>query len=65
MRQLHRGVSLAFTATVIANFIVRAEGEPPTSLTDAPLLPLAVLLLTGRYLFVLPYVVRWRAMSRA
>jgi len=60
IRQLHRWVSIAFTVTVIANFIMRAKGAPPVWITYSPLLPLAVLLLTGLYLFVLPYNVRRR-----
>jgi hypothetical protein len=60
IRQLHRWVSIAFTATVIANFIVRAKGTPPAWITYSLLLPLAVLLLTGLYLFVLPYTMKWR-----
>lgn len=57
IRPSHRWVSIAFTATVIANFIVRAKGAPPAWITYSPLLPLAALLLTGLYLFVLPYEV--------
>ena len=57
IRPLHRWVSIAFTATVIANFIVRAKGAPPAWITYPPLLPLAALLLTDLYLFVLPYEV--------
>jgi hypothetical protein len=57
-RQIHRWVSIAFTVTVIANFVVRARGTPPSWLTYSPLLPLAVLLLTGLYLFAMPYVAR-------
>jgi hypothetical protein len=60
IRQLHRWVAIAFTATVITNFIVRAKGTPPPWVTYSPLLPLAVLLLTGLYLFVLPYIAKWR-----
>ena len=47
-RRTHRWVSMAFTATVIANFVVRAQGqgEPPAWVTYAPLLPLGLLLLT-------------------
>lgn len=56
IRQFHRWISIAFTFTVIANFAVRAKGEPPDWITYSPLLPLALLLLTGLYLFVLPYV---------
>jgi predicted metal-binding membrane protein len=57
-RQLHRWVSIAFTATVIANFIVRAKGTPPAWVTYSPLIPLAILLLTGLYLFTLPYTLK-------
>lgn len=56
IRQFHRWISIAFTLTVIANFAVRAKGESPDWITYSPLLPLALLLLTGLYLFVLPYV---------
>jgi hypothetical protein len=61
IRQFHRWVAIAFTITVIANFVVRAKGEPPPWVTYSPLLPLALLLLTGLYLFVLPYAVRQRS----
>ena len=60
IRQTHRWVSIAFTATVIANFVALARGTPPPWITYSPLLPLAVLLLTGLYLFVLPYAAKWR-----
>jgi len=65
IRQFHRWVSIAFTATVITNFIVRATGAPPAWVTYSPLVPLAALLLTGLYLFALPYTVGWRRGSRA
>ena len=65
LRQFHRWVSIAFTATVIANFVARAKGTPPPWVTYSPLLPLAVLLLTGLYLFALPYTVKWRIRSGA
>ncbi|MDC6167075.1 hypothetical protein PO768_06415 [Paucibacter sp. XJ19-41] len=60
LRRAHRWVSIAFTLTVIANFVARAQGpaEPPPWLTYAPLLPLGLLLLTGLYLFALPYLGR-------
>jgi hypothetical protein len=55
-------MSIAFTVTVIANVIAlaRRAGMPPPWVTYSPLLPLALLLLTGLYLFVLPYAARWR-----
>ena len=56
IRQTHRWLSIAFTVTVIANFVAMAQGEPPAWVTYSPLLPLALLLFSGLYLFVLPYV---------
>jgi hypothetical protein len=64
VRQVHRWVSIAFTATVVANFVTLARGQPPAWLTYSPLLPLALLLFTGLYLFVLPYAARWRSGRR-
>jgi 1,4-dihydroxy-2-naphthoate octaprenyltransferase len=55
IRQGHRWLSVAFTATVVASFIVRAFAEPPLWLVYAPLGPLLVLLLSGLCLFGLPY----------
>jgi hypothetical protein len=60
-RQFHRWVSIVFTLTVIANFVALAIGggeQPPPWITYAPLLPLGLLLLTGLYLFALPYLSR-------
>ena len=61
IRQFHRWVSIAFTVTVIANFVALARGTPPAWVTYSPLLPLALLLFTGLYLFVLPYVGKARS----
>ncbi|EIM26264.1 hypothetical protein [Microvirga lotononidis] len=58
VRQGHRWLSLAFTVTVVANFVAMALGEPPALVVYAPLLPLFLLLFTGLYMFVLPYAVR-------
>ena len=60
VRQTHRWLSMAFTLTVIANFAVRAWGEPPPWVTYAPLLPLFLLMFSGLYMFVLPYASRRR-----
>jgi hypothetical protein len=64
IRQTHRWLSIAFTVTVIANFVALAQGEPPAWVTYSPLFPLALLLLTGLYLFVLPYATKWRSERR-
>ena len=55
IRQFHRWVSMAFTLTVIANFVAMTRGTPPAWITYAPLLPLALLLITGVVMFVLQY----------
>jgi hypothetical protein len=59
-RQIHRWLSIVFTLTVIANFVAMTQGQPPAVVTYSPLLPLALLLFTGLYLFVLPYFNRRR-----
>ncbi|HJU68819.1 MAG TPA: hypothetical protein VJ650_11295 [Gemmatimonadaceae bacterium] len=64
IRQIHRWLSIAFTLTVIANFVAMAQGQPPAWITYSPLFPLFLLLLTGLYLFVLPYAPRWRGGRR-
>ena len=64
-RQIHRWLSIAFTVTVIANFVAMTQGQPLAWVTYSPLFPLAFLLLTGLYLFVLPYATKWRSGRRA
>jgi hypothetical protein len=66
VRQTHRWLSIAFTVTVIANFIAlaRGRGAPPALVTYAPLLPLGLLLVTGLYLFALPYAAKWGGSRR-
>ena len=63
VRQIHRWLSIIFTLTVIANFVAIAQaggGMPPPWVTYSPLLPLALLVFTGLYLFALPYLVKLR-----
>ena len=64
VRQTHRWLSMAFTATVLANFVAMTRGKPPDWVTYSPLAPLALLLFTGLYMFVLPYATRWRNRRR-
>jgi hypothetical protein len=62
IRQIHRWLSIAFTVTVIVNFVALAQGgTPPPWVTYSPLFPLALLLFTGLYMFVLPYATKWRS----
>lgn len=60
IRQVHRFVSLVFTATVIANFVAMGIGSQAQWVGFLAIPPLLVLLFTGLYLFVLPYVGRRR-----
>ena len=66
IRQSHRWISIAFTMTVIANFVALGvgQGQPAAWITYSPLLPLALLLFSGLYLFVLPYATRRRSARR-
>jgi len=63
IRQIHRWISTAFTVIVIANIVALSagEGQPPDWITYSPLLPLALLLLSGLYLSVLPYLAKRRS----
>jgi uncharacterized membrane protein HdeD (DUF308 family) len=64
IRQGHRWLAIAFTVTVIATFIALAQAEPIVWVSYVPLLPLALLLFSGLYLFALPYASRWRRERR-
>jgi hypothetical protein len=64
LRQFHRWLSVIFTLTVIVTFIALAQEKPVVWISYVPLLPLALLLVTGLYLFALPYVTRWRSARR-
>ena len=60
IRQIHRWLSIIFTATVIANLITMSLGTPPAWVVYSPLPPLFLLLFTGLYMFVLPYAAKRR-----
>ncbi len=66
IRQLHRWVSIAFTLAFLANIVALSlgQGQPPAWITYSPLLPLFLLLLTGLYLFALPYLIRRRDLGQ-
>lgn len=63
IRGFHRWTSIVFTLTVIANFVaigfLGQAGVPPL-VTYAPLLPLFLLLVSGLFMFVQPYMIRAR-----
>jgi len=65
IRQVHRWLSMIFTTVVIGIFIILGAGkEPAYWVYFLPLFPLALLMLTGLYMFVLPYAAKWRSGRR-
>jgi hypothetical protein len=60
LRQTPRWLSIVFTVTVVANFVAMGLGRSPPWVVYAPLFPLALLLVTGLYMFALPYAANWR-----
>ena len=65
IRQIHRWLSIAFTVAVIVNIVALGGGEEPAVWVYLlALIPLALLLLSGLYLFVLPYASKWRGARR-
>ena len=59
VRQTHRWLSIAFTVAVIVNIVAVGKGKYTVWVGLSALLPLALLLFTGLYLFVLPYATKW------
>jgi hypothetical protein len=64
VRQTHRWLSIAFTVAVIVNIVAVGQGKYTVWVGLLALLPLALLLFTGLYLFVLPYATTWRSGRR-
>lgn len=64
IRQIHRWLAIIFTLTVIANFAAMTQGTPPAWITYSPLPPLFLMLVTGLYMFALPYVAARKAGRR-
>jgi hypothetical protein len=65
LRQFHRWMSIVFTLAVVATFVALGMETPVVWVSYLPLLPLALLWLTGMYLFVLPYATKWRSKRNA
>jgi hypothetical protein len=54
IRQFHRWVSAAFVVVTVITWVTLAK-KGPMWVTYTPLAPLALLALTGIYMFFLPY----------
>lgn len=65
IRQIHRWLSIAFTLGVLGYIVVMTQGQPPFWVGLFALIPLILLLVTGLYMFVLPYALKWRGGRRA
>ncbi|WP_066585175.1 MULTISPECIES: hypothetical protein [Sphingomonas] len=65
LRQFHRWTSIVFTAAVIFNTIMLVIGRQATWVGLTALFPLILLMLTGLYMFALPYLAKSRTPSRA
>lgn len=64
IRQVHRWLSMAFTLVVAAIFVLLGTGTQPAEwVYFLPLFPLALLTLTGLYMFMLPYVAKRRGIA--
>lgn len=60
IRQVHRWLSILFTLAVIINIIAMMAQTQAIWIGLLALFPLILLMLTGLYMFVLPYTVKGR-----
>jgi cellulose synthase/poly-beta-1,6-N-acetylglucosamine synthase-like glycosyltransferase len=60
IRQIHRWLSIAFTVAIVANVVAMVQEKQAVWVGLLALFPLVLLLLTGLYMFVLPYAAKWR-----
>lgn len=61
VRQTHRWLSIIFTLTVIIAMAANWHPAPPEWVYYLPLPPLLLMLLSGLYLFALPYLRKHKA----
>jgi hypothetical protein len=61
IRQTHRWLSIAFTLAVILNLVFLMRQEQVVWVGLLALFPLILLLLSGLYLFALPYLAKGRS----
>lgn len=56
LRRAHRAVAAVFMLAVLANFAVMGRGEIAEWVGKATLLPLTLLMLSGSWMWVAPYL---------
>ena len=64
IRQAHRVLSIVFTLAVLVNLAAMGQEAPAVWIGLLALFPLILLLLSGLYLFALPYLGRRRGAAR-
>lgn len=68
IRQTHRALAVVFTVAVLVNIVLnvlpRVSEDVATWVGMVTLLPLGLLLVTGLYLFALPYATRKNSRGR-
>jgi len=60
IRRIHRWLSILFTLTVVANLAAVALGVQAVWIGLMALFPLILLMVTGLYMFALPYFTKAR-----
>ena len=65
IRQIHRWLSILFTLAVIINIIAMAAQSQAVWIGLLALFPLILLMLTGLYMFALPYLGKQRSVESA
>jgi len=61
IRQVHRWLSISFTVSVIANVVAMVVEKQAVWVGLLALFSLILLMLTGLYMFALPYAAKSRA----
>ena len=59
-RRVHRWMAVVFTVSILVTTVALLQKDPLIWVSYVPLFPLALLLLTGLYMFAQPYVSRRR-----
>ena len=65
IRETHRWLSIAFTVAVVVNVVASMQKKETLWIGLLALIPLIALMLTGLYLFGLPYAALWSSARRA
>jgi hypothetical protein len=65
IRQVHRWLSIAFSLAVVVNLVALALAKSALWIGLLALFPLILLLLSGLYMFALPYMARRRGARAA